>query len=1273
MRGSSPLSAGLCYIIKLVEDTMDAVKTHLNRVAFIFMTLALAVAAPWTAQAQTFSPTSYGPIQLAAPIGSQVTISGTGGIVTFTASSIAYFGGDPAWLQFGLESDFRCIGSSTITYTTGQPITMNTGCFAPQLLTGTHTAIVTLTDKNNASDTATVTVNYTAGSGSGGNGTITASSTSVTLSAAVGATASQNITLSTSTNGSLAYTTVANPVSWLTVSPTSGTVSAGPGSTLNLFANAASYSSPTTLQATVTINYGVNQQLPITVTFLVGGGGSNGTLVLSQNPVSWSYATGGSLPPQTGVTILNSTASTYGLTFSGSPLFLTANGSSSNTNASTYSIGTQITLAPNGNINSSLATGTYYNYITVTDANGRTVSLEVILTVNSGSGNGTITVTPNPIALSGTYPGNPTSVTVTISSTISGNLSTYITTPGMTVENAATYITAGTPVNVLLYGTPSQVGSAGSYTGSYNVTVVPSSGTASSISVTATFTVSGSCTGSGCNGTSGTAVAPSSLQFNYELGGSGLQSQSVSINGTTGGSDTYSISTPSQTWLQLGSSQGPAPAVVAIYIASPSTLPVGTSTATFNVTTTIAGYTSVSTVTVNVLVSSNGSPVLIAQTNNAGSINLTYSGGTSNPSTGLYLYASDSSSQAFTATPSASWITLNSTSGSTPASLTVTIHPSTLPNGLNSGNISVSGNFGTITIPVVVYVTGSSNSSGVLTLSQSSLSFNAVYGGSAPASQSITVSANSATSFSTSVSGTYGGVTWLTISPSGSLTTTMTITAYVNQSGLQLGTYSGSISLVTSGGTQTIPVTLIVSLTGTALTINPTSLSFSYTSGGAAPAGQTVTVTTTGSTSVTFALADSVTSGANWLILTDSKGNAIASGTNENTGFSFVVNANPTGLAAGTYSGTITMTPSGGTAQSLAVTLTVTASSTTVSATPATLAFTYQVGGSTPAAQTISATGAGNAALTFTATATSSGGNWLTVTPSSGTTPASLSAGVTPSGLTAGTYTGTIVVAGSGSATGSTTINVTLTVTAPLPTITAVVNAASFGGSKIAPGEIVTLGGTALGPVNGLGLTLNSAGKVSTTLGNVSVTFNGYPSPLVYVSATQINCVVPYEVAALVSPFVQVTYAGQSSNAFSLSGGASAPGIFTQNGQGSGPGAILNASGTVNGPSAPAAKGTIVVIYMTGEGQTGPAGVTGSVTAVNTSGGPLTPQPLLPIAVTIGGQPATVVFYGEAPGLVAGVMQVNVIVPTAAASGADALVVSVGGNPSQSGVTVSVQ
>jgi trimeric autotransporter adhesin len=93
---------------------------------------------------------------------------------------------------------------------------------------------------------------------------------------------------------------------------------------------------------------------------------------------------------------------------------------------------------------------------------------------------------------------------------------------------------------------------------------------------------------------------------------------------------------------------------------------------------------------------------------------------------------------------------------------------------------------------------------------------------------------------------------------------------------------------------------------------------------------------------------------------------------------------------------------------------------------------------------------------------------------------------------------------------------------------------------------------------------------------------------------------------------------------------------------------------------------------MTGEGQTAPAGMTGKVTTVSATP-PLTPQPVLPVAVLIGGQPASVAFYSEAPGLVSGVMQLNVQIPESAPSGDVPILVSVGGNSTQNGVTISVQ
>jgi len=111
----------------------------------------------------------------------------------------------------------------------------------------------------------------------------------------------------------------------------------------------------------------------------------------------------------------------------------------------------------------------------------------------------------------------------------------------------------------------------------------------------------------------------------------------------------------------------------------------------------------------------------------------------------------------------------------------------------------------------------------------------------------------------------------------------------------------------------------------------------------------------------------------------------------------------------------------------------------------------------------------------------------------------------------------------------------------------------------------------------------------------------------------------------------------------------------------------------VNGPGNRAAKGSIVQVYLTGEGATSPPSVTGAITTATLPPPQVTPAPLLAVGVTINGQPALYVYAGEAPGLVAGMMQLNVQVPANAPSGELPILVSVGGNTSQKGVTVSVQ
>src|ERR1039458_1331873 len=97
-----------------------------------------------------------------------------------------------------------------------------------------------------------------------------------------------------------------------------------------------------------------------------------------------------------------------------------------------------------------------------------------------------------------------------------------------------------------------------------------------------------------------------------------------------------------------------------------------------------------------------------------------------------------------------------------------------------------------------------------------------------------------------------------------------------------------------------------------------------------------------------------------------------------------------------------------------------------------------------------------------------------------------------------------------------------------------------------------------------------------------------------------------------------IAYAGRASVAYPLSLGASAPALFAQNASGSGPGAILNQDNSLNGPGHPAAKGSIVQMFMTGEGQTYPQGVTGKITTVTLPPPQVTPAPALPITVGIG-------------------------------------------------------
>jgi uncharacterized protein (TIGR03437 family) len=205
------------------------------------------------------------------------------------------------------------------------------------------------------------------------------------------------------------------------------------------------------------------------------------------------------------------------------------------------------------------------------------------------------------------------------------------------------------------------------------------------------------------------------------------------------------------------------------------------------------------------------------------------------------------------------------------------------------------------------------------------------------------------------------------------------------------------------------------------------------------------------------------------------------------------------------------------------------------------------------------------------------------------------------------------------------------------------------------------------------GLQLTSGGSVATTVSNTQVTFDSIPAPIIYVSATQTSVMVPFEIAGRTSTTLQVSYMGVKSAGVPYNVSTAVPGIYTQNEQGTGPGAIVNQNGTVNGPSQPASAGDVIAVYLSGTGNTLPAGVTGGVIPTNGSG---LKTIALPATATVGGLPAAVKYQGSAPGDVEGVMQVNLQIPAGLTAGAQPLLITLSSSgttyTTQAGVTVQV-
>ena len=232
---------------------------------------------------------------------------------------------------------------------------------------------------------------------------------------------------------------------------------------------------------------------------------------------------------------------------------------------------------------------------------------------------------------------------------------------------------------------------------------------------------------------------------------------------------------------------------------------------------------------------------------------------------------------------------------------------------------------------------------------------------------------------------------------------------------------------------------------------------------------------------------------------------------------------------------------------------------------------------------------------------------------------------------------------------------------APNTGANAIVNAASQTGGPIAPGEIVTIYGTNLGPATPQVATFGSNGLLASALSNVQVMFGEKAAIPVLAYSGQLNVVAPFELTPGQNVGMQVLYNGLPSPIVTLPVAAAAPGLFTQNGSGSGRISVVNADGTVN---TPARAGTIATLYGTGGGLTAGA-IDGALARAPAS-------LAASVQVSVAGQNAQVLYAGAAPGIVNGGFQINIQIPATVPSGLQPITVTIGGQTSPGGAVLEI-
>jgi uncharacterized protein (TIGR03437 family) len=272
---------------------------------------------------------------------------------------------------------------------------------------------------------------------------------------------------------------------------------------------------------------------------------------------------------------------------------------------------------------------------------------------------------------------------------------------------------------------------------------------------------------------------------------------------------------------------------------------------------------------------------------------------------------------------------------------------------------------------------------------------------------------------------------------------------------------------------------------------------------------------------------------------------------------------------------------------------------------------------------------------------------WLTLSSYSGTGSGQIALTASGAGFGPGVYRAAIVLESPGTSPQTVLVPVMFTLGGSGsggPSITSIGNAAVAGDARVSPGMLLSIFGSKLA-----GTTTSASGTaIPYSLGGVTAAVNGIPAPVLYVSETQVNIQVPLEVGA--GPGVLGINSNGQITGTAIQVSPAAPGIFT------------DASGAL-APQGTVKVGATATLYLTGAGDLTLGIPTGIATSTTT---PLAsaPKPMLPLSLTVGGVPAFIQAVGTAPGQV-GVVQVNFTVAASTPTGAQPVVVTIGGAASK--------